>query len=135
MPIEIRFADNRLGVVLRTVGSVSSREFIDTHVAFFHENKRALATIRYWYSDFSDADAFDVTSNDFRRLADACMDLARVNTTVIVAICAPQMLEFGLSRMWQVFTDQTGWITQVFSEEDGAKAWLCKTLHEDLTFE
>ena len=62
MPIEIRFADNRLGVVLRTVGSVSSREFIDTHVAFFHENKRALATIRYWYSDFSDADAFDVTS-------------------------------------------------------------------------
>ena len=135
MPVEMRFADNRLGVVLRTVGSISSKEFVDTHVAFLEEKREALATIRYWYSDYSEADAFDVTSDDLRRLADACVELARVNTIVVVAICAPRRLHFGLSRMWQFFIDKAGWTTQVFDEQNGAKAWLRKTVQEDLTFE
>lgn len=134
MPIDIHFADNRSGVVLIGSGSIVSKEFTETLVAFLEKEKQDLAAVRYWYSDYSQATPFDVTIPDLRRLADASLELARVNTTLIVAICASDKLVFGLSRMWEIFVDKAGWNIQVFGDQNSAKAWLCKMVEKDLTF-
>jgi hypothetical protein len=134
MPMEIQFSDHGRGVMLRAIGAVSAAEYVNAVLTFMHGNRERLSTVRYWYSDHTEAHGLDLTTDDVQRLADVSLQLSRVNDVLSVAVCSPQRLHFGLSRMWTTFVERTGWKTNVFHTQSEAKGWLCKTVAEDLTF-
>ena len=135
MPVDIYLADHGLGVIMRCSGPISGTDLVNTHVAFINENEKALSAIRYWYSDHSEAEFANFSSNDIRRLSEIAVDLSQINMGVTLAICAPRNLIFGMSRMFGIYAEQTGWLIKIFREQEEAKIWLRETIQKDLTFE
>lgn len=52
------------------------------------------------------------------------MRSAEVNPDALVAVVAPNDLEFGLSRMWQILSDETPWEIRVFRGGEEARMWI-----------
>ena len=135
MPVDIRIIDQGLGVMLRTSGTVSGAELVKAHEEFFLENMKPLSTIRYWYADHTEAEFVSFTADHIQQLTEIAVKISQINKNIVVSICSPQMLIFGMSRMWETYAERTGWIIKLFRERNEAKAWLREILHEDLTFE
>jgi hypothetical protein len=71
-------------------------------------------------TDFTDAEPFEGTSDDIRRLV---AELP-FNPGTRRAYVAPIDLHFGLSRMAQVYAETKGVIVEVFRDRAAALAWL-----------
>ena len=75
--------------------------------------------------DFSGVDQFPHNSKTVAEHARNCVALSeRLPNSLQVAFVAPQQLVFGFFRMWQAFSTDTGWETQVFVNRQAAEDWL-----------
>lgn len=134
MPVTIEFADEGRGVVLRAAGLIAGEDLVSTIDKFVHRDEKAFSTISYWYSDYSGVQGSDVTSDQIRRIAEISVLAARINPRLVVAVCAPRALTYGLSRMWEMLADQNPWLTRVFRDDKDARKWLRSRLRQDLSF-
>jgi hypothetical protein len=48
----------------------------------------------------------------------------------VVAVVAAQELLFGLSRMWEMLADETGWESMICRDRGDAEAWIKKRVKE-----
>lgn len=75
--------------------------------------------------DHSGATSFNVDSSKLEVVVSLDMQLAqRVRKGFLVAVAAPRDLQFGLSRMWQMLAEATGWEIMVLRDRQEAFAWL-----------
>ncbi|MBI5062584.1 MAG: hypothetical protein HZB87_03705 [Desulfatitalea sp.] len=75
--------------------------------------------------DLSEANASRMTSNDIRRIAG--QNKARLKKTGVpykVAFLAPRDIEYGLSRMYEMFADASLVENRVFRTLEEARRWL-----------
>jgi hypothetical protein len=63
------------------------------------------------------------------RIAKATIELSRELKELHVAVAAPKKSVFGLSRMWEFHSSDTGWTCDTFTSRDEAEAWLCGKLN------
>ncbi len=65
------------------------------------------------------------SSNALRQLSEFVeMQFAETNAHPKIAIIAPEDSSFGISRMYEVFTDSAPWDLVVFRSVDPALSWL-----------
>ena len=136
MAFDINFTDQGLGLIFkRTVSSASSGDLAKALVAFLHEKKEALSALRYLYIDYTDADKLKVSMEDVLRFVEIAKIIAQENNRLVVAICAPHFENYCLTKMWEVhLPEDFGWITTAFRDQDKSRAWLQKTIGDNLTF-
>jgi hypothetical protein len=75
--------------------------------------------------DLSQANASRISTDEIRRLAQR--NKSRVKKTGIgykVAFVAPRDIEYGLSRMYEMFSDETPVENRVFRTIEEARLWL-----------
>jgi hypothetical protein len=50
------------------------------------------------------------------------------NPNIVVAIVASTDLQFGMSRVWQVYVEKSKFVTKVFRDREDAESWLKEKL-------
>ena len=114
---------------------MSSADLANAIVGFLRESKRDLPAVRYLYIDYSEVDKLRINMGDVMRFVEVAKIIASENSSLIVAICAPQFDNYCITKMWEVhLPDDFGWITHVFRDQGEAKAWVNKTVQENLSF-
>jgi len=66
-----------------------------------------LEKYRYFLSDFTDVDKFDVSSGAIKTIADLTVQASMVNESLIIVVIVPTDLEYGMARMWSAYSDES----------------------------
>ncbi len=124
MPIRLEVHEDGALVVLVATGVVTEREFVSVHERFLH-NPADMARLRQWLSDWTRADALEISADSIRSLACIAVDATRsVDHTGRVAMLVGTDRVERIAGVWRAFSDQTGWPTLVTSDRAEALAFL-----------
>lgn len=126
MPLTINYKDDGRGIEILATGTVHGREIIDAHKEIYSEEnlKRQL----YQIIDRSLCLEYDVSTEEIKKIAELDNTAALINPHIIIAIVAPDDLQYGMSRIWQAYTDESGFKTRVFRDRKSADLWLAELL-------
>jgi hypothetical protein len=120
MPYETRYTPT--GADVRFSGVTTGTEIVAAKAsALAHRYDGALAFLLF---DLGGADRLDVPTADVRRVAREDREYAGTHPPFSIAIVAPHDLEYGLSRMWQAFVDDTPIESTVARSRAEALDWL-----------
>ena len=129
MPYQMCFTDT--GADVRFSGVTTGAEIVAAKAeALAHPFGRPLGFLLF---DFTGAEQFDVPTADVRRVASEDREYAATHPPFAIAVVAPQDLEYGLSRMWQAFVDDTPIASTVARTRAEALAWLAADRGEDVS--
>lgn len=109
-------------VLVTTSGRADARSFFG-FISEVVEDPRFRPGMRLLV-DHSSLDASTLESSDVRAAADLVKRLNQAIGASLVAIVAPGPLIFGLTRMFEVFTDAADLSLRAFSTRDDAAGWL-----------
>jgi hypothetical protein len=118
------------GLILVYSGQISHKEMLDVRATFGNDLPE-MEKCRFLLVDLKDAALEQISTDTLKELAGLHNVLAEHTFTGMpVAVVAPRDVEYGLSRMWQVFVEETGWETMVFRSHTEAQRWLQQRLIE-----
>jgi len=133
MPITNTITDNGSGVITTLTGDVSGDELISAQKERYSTTKKVLL-LKYILADFTDANKLDLSSNHIMQCSDLSMCASNENPNICIAAVMNSDLGYGLSRMWQAYTDNIPWNAKVFRTRNEAEDWLREEIDTDLTF-
>jgi hypothetical protein len=111
-------------VVLTATGVVTERDFVGVHEEFF-ARPGSVGRLRLWLSDWTRAEAFEMSSGAVLDLARTAIEAVRAaDHTGRVAMLVSADRVDRIAEVWQAFADQTGWLTLVTADRAEALAWL-----------
>ena len=84
--------------------------------------------VKYFLSDFSDVDVFEVTPGAVIRLADIATKASKINSEIILVAIVPTDLQYGTGRMWQSYSNEANWKTYMARTKADAETWLAEHL-------
>ena len=120
MPYVTRYTPT--GADVRFSGVTTGSEIVEAKTsALAHPYDGALAFLLF---DLAGADRLDVPTADVRRVAREDREYAATHPPFAIAVVAPHDLEYGLSRMWQAFVDDTPIESTVARSRAEALGWL-----------
>ena len=79
---------------------------------------------RYSLSDFTQVTDVDVNNESIQFIAGLCISASRINPYPIVALVADMSLVYGLSRMFEALSNETGWEIMVLRSKEEAVKWI-----------
>ena len=123
--ITIEEVANHAGLLVTCSGDVHASDLCAQTISL---KRRFPDTIRGWYfsvADLSKVDNLTVSPADFDQLVEEQRKVSEFTRKgLAVAVIAKSELVFGISRMWQVASEVTGWECQVFRDRVPAESWL-----------
>lgn len=127
MAYVITFKEKEGGVLTTYTGTVTDGDMINS------ANERLslvekLKWIKYFFSDFTDVDNFKVTSTGIQKIATIATTASKINNELILVAVVPSVLEYGMGRMWQAYSDEINWKTYLARTKEEASEWLNKNL-------
>lgn len=130
MPISTTFTPDGTGLLRTVQGSTTGAELLAVDAALLSDGE-AVARLRFALLDLGDTAELRATAEEARAIAKQDAMLAKLNPQLCVAIIAPLDVQFGMSRMWEVFAEgTTGWQTAVFRDRPSAVRWLRERVPE-----
>ena len=120
MPYQTHYT--QMGADVRFTGVATGAEIVEAKV-------RALAhpyagPLRFLLFDLAGAERVDVPTAAVREVAREDRAYAASHPPSAIAVVAPHDLEYGLSRMWQAFVDDTPIQSNVARSRSEALRWL-----------
>jgi hypothetical protein len=139
MPMKIIDLDCGIGSLISGIGVVTEDEYVDSIIRHLTQNADKFKKYRYNISDYTAVTEVKVPTKSVAQIADYCKIAAIVNPDAVVAVVANQNLTYGLSIMWQILVDETGWAHEVFRNRGDAESWTKGRVKEkygtdDITF-
>ena len=134
MPVEVKFLDNRVGVLVVAKGVVTGEELINT-VSGTTRSDEELKKIKYILIDFTQIESVKISSMEVKIIAENNIKTSKIAPHRVVAFAAEKDIIFGFSRMWQVFADKTSWETIVMRSRTDAEAWIKERIKEKFNLE
>ncbi len=126
MPIKIEFTKDGIGVVLYHEGAVTGEELVDSLTKVFNDER--FLKIKYWIGDRQNCTEFLPDSECIRKIVEINKIESLRNPGIYLALIAPGELVFGMSRMFQILSDETSFIVEVFRDRNSAEAWIRNSL-------
>lgn len=129
MPITVQWADGGRGCILVGEGALTGPEVISGVEKRFADDE---VTRNYLYSlsDYTRVTRSQMTSREVQQVAQIDMRMVPLLPDLVLAIVAPEDLMFGLSRMFKVHAEETGWRIGVFRTMAEAHAWIREQVQE-----
>jgi hypothetical protein len=123
MPVEIMRLENGEGVLLKAYDPLSGKDKIKVNEDLL-QSANNLANLRYMVVDEACA-GFQLSTTEARIVAAQDMQIAKLTPRgLVVAVISPSDVDFGMARMWRVFSHETGWEIGVFRSWEDAADWL-----------
>ena len=121
--MEVRFSHDKNIAYLKLSGPVTDKEILGLFDVAVADDRYRLGMGRLW--DFREADLAQLNAGTIAAMANHPMKYPSGINDVKVAFVASRALEFGLSRMFEVFAGNAGDTNvAVFYSMDEAEAWL-----------
>jgi hypothetical protein len=130
MPITIKDSDDGIGSILTSWGIVKENDIFDAIKKDRELNKFSPNKHKYHISDHTTAEEIEFTSRGVKLLTEVCKAAAQVNPKLIAAVVAENDFIYGLSRMWQLLSDETDWEIKVFRNRKDAENWVRQRVKE-----
>ena len=124
MSIETTDLDGGIGVLFVGRGIVTNQEYIDIYERHLKQDKEKFSKYRYSLSDFTEVTDVDVNNESIQFIAGLCISASRINPYPIVALVADMSLVYGLSRMFEALSNETGWEIMVLRSKEEAVKWI-----------
>jgi hypothetical protein len=122
MPYTDERLDDGRGVLRLWTGAVAASDVVVANADYL--TREDWTKLEYLIADFSGVTELQATTEDIRKIAIAEARIATLIPNLVIAVVAPMDYIFGMARMWEVFTEQTGWIRRVFRSRPEADAWV-----------
>jgi|ERR1039457_1092032 hypothetical protein len=78
--------------------------------------------------DLTGVTKFNVSSNEMLNFAQMTVTKSKNVSKIYFALVASNPVVFGMNRMWEVYSRDSGWITDTFRTREEAESWLCSNL-------
>ena len=124
MPVTIHSLDGARGVLVRGWGRVDDADFLAAHRAHFASDPEFLSLQWYAIANWSGLLETDISPESLKAVAQLCLAATRVSPHLLLAMVGREDLPYGLSRMFEVLAEDTGWAIQSFRDEPGARKWI-----------
>lgn len=124
MPITFSRHDDEGYLEIKYKGQISDSELLSAYKSFFRSDN-AIPVLND-LTDLSEADLTNLSSKAIEELADYITRSYKESgiTSFKTAIYAPNELEFGLSRMYDIISYDTPQLIKSFKEKEEAIHWL-----------
>ena len=122
MAIDLKFNDDRTGLEAIASTQVTKSDFMGACSEAF--NNTNVVTQKYQILDFSQCTDFELSSDDINSLSQLAINASKINPNVIMAIVAPTDLVFGMSRVYEVYAEESGFKIKVFRNKSEAESWV-----------
>ncbi len=122
MPIERKYLDGGGSLFVGT-GTLTGKEILAA-IDAVHETDEKTRALVFQIGDFRLVEKVDISSTDVRAAGERDIRTSKLNPNLITAVVAEKDIVFGLSRMWQVYSDHPSAITSVFRSMDEAEHWI-----------
>ena len=127
MPYEITYLETDGGVLIKYFGIVTDSDIINSMEERFSSDDQ-VSSYRYAITDCSNVEKFEVSTEVMKESAELSKKVSMINKNIVVIAIMPTDLEFGMGRMWQAFSYETGWKTGIVRTKDEAEVWLKENL-------
>ena len=122
MAIYLKFNDDRTGLEAIASNQVTISDFMGACSEAF--NNTNVVNQKYQILDFSQCTDFELSSDDINNLSQLAINASKINPNIIMAIIAPTDLVFGMSRVYEVYAEESGFKIKVFREKSQAESWV-----------
>ncbi len=129
MPIRVEYTENGAGVVFYHEGTVTGEELIETISKTLQDSR--YEKLKYLIGDRTNCTKFLPDRNHFITIAALMTRESSRNSGMLVALVSPKTIEFGMSRMYQVFEEDSLFKTEVFRDRSSADKWIKQELKID----
>ena len=145
MTIDIKECDGGSGIIIETRGRVTDQEFIDSLERHLTHAREKFETYKYILIDHTALTKVDITDETVDYISGLFAETSSVNPDCIVAMVAyvPYGASIDLidmvSRMREIFVNQSSWETLQFRTRPQAVRWIKGKANDkfgidDLTF-
>jgi len=126
MPVRIEYTKDGIGVVLHHEGVVTGEELYASISIVYQDNR--YPNLKYWIGDRTDCTQFMPSQDWLKKIAGLNRKESSRNPGMLLALVSPKDLPFGMSRMFQVFSEGDLFKTEVFRDRARAEKWIKKEL-------
>lgn len=128
MPVRIEYLQDGAGIQFTATGIVTGSEVIEANQKIY--TRENLLRLRYKIIDRTGCTEYRVRQDDVRIIAAQDREAALVNPRIAMLLISTTPLQYGMSRMWQMHTEGSGFRTEIFGKREDALAWLKAHLGE-----
>ena len=122
MPVTYEYIENG-GVLLVGTGTVVAADIIDVNKSIY-ASPEMIKKIRYQIGDYTAVESMQISSREIEAIADQDKRAADVNPTMLISIAAKKDLSFGLSRVWEAYTNGAPFRTGIFRTVEDCREWI-----------
>ena len=127
MPYEITYRETDGGVYTKYYGIVTDSDIMNSMKERFSSDDK-VSSYRYAITDCTEVEKFDVSPEVMKESAALSKRVSSINKHIAVVAIMPTDLEFGMGRMWQAYSYETGWKTGIVRTKEEAEVWLKENL-------
>ena len=96
----------------------------------YHSN--LIKNLCYVLDDFVEISEFNVTTEGIKKCAQHAIEASQTNHQIKYLAIVPTDLLYGMVRMWQAYSDVTGWQMNIVRDREEAQNWIEKHVPEKL---
>jgi hypothetical protein len=79
---------------------------------------------RYQLVDKTKCSEYQVSNEEIQLIVEQDIAASKINPNVIVALISPTPMQYGMSRMYQGYVGDSGFLTEVFRDRKSAEKWI-----------
>jgi hypothetical protein len=128
MAIQVNYIDNGMGIEIIASGVVTGEDIIEAHKKIYNEVN--LKKQKYQIVDRSHCKEYKVSPEQIRSIAELDKAASITNPDIMIALIAPTAHQFGMSRMWQAYIEESHFLTKVFNDRRSADIWIEEQLRK-----
>ena len=126
MPIERKHLDGGGSLFVGT-GTLTGTDIL-TAINAVHQTEEKTRAVIFQIGDFRLVEKVEISTEDVKRISERDKLTASINPNLISAVVAEKNIVFGMSRMWQAYTDEASVVTAVFRSMDEAEIWVAEQI-------
>ena len=128
MALKINYIDNGIGIEIVASGRVTGDDILEAHQEIYSIDN--LKRQKYQIIDRTECTEYQVSMEDIKKIAEIDNSVSMSNPDLIFCIIAPTDVQFGMSRAWEAYVEESKFKTQVFRDKITAESWLKEQLNK-----
>ena len=131
MPIKIKYIDGGVGVEFISSGVVTGADIIAANKKIYRNEN--FSKHRYKIVDRTKCTKYQASKEEIIIIAEQDKVAAKTNPNIIIAFISTSPLQYGMSRMYQAYVGDNGFLTGVFRDRKSAEKWIEEQLQKPVT--
>jgi hypothetical protein len=130
MPIQIKYIDGGIGVEFIGSGLVTGADIIAANKEIYRNEN--FYRQRYQLVDRTNCTKYEVSHKEIIIIAEQDKVAAKTNPNIVIAFISTSPLQYGISRMYQSYAGDDGFLTEVFKDRKSAESWIEEQLKKPI---